>query len=139
MKMTEDCLFCKIIKGEIPSSKIYEDESVYAFLDISPVNPGHVLVIPKIHSDNFLDMDLVDISDVFIVSKKIAQNMKKNIPCDGVNMKMNIGADAGQIIFHSHLHLVPRYKGDGLKLWPGKSYESKEQSAEIQKRISNNV
>lgn len=103
----EDCIFCKIIKGEVPSYKIYEDDFVYAFLDINPSSPGHTLVIPKKHSENIFDIDKDDLERVIMVSKKISQKMK-DLGCDGINIYNNNGKDSGQIVFHFHMHIVPR-------------------------------
>lgn len=103
----ENCIFCKIIKGEVPSYKVYEDDFVYAFLDINPSSPGHTLVIPKKHSENIFDIDKDDLERVIMVSKKISQKMK-DLGCDGINIYNNNGKDSGQIIFHFHMHIVPR-------------------------------
>ena len=103
----EDCVFCKIIKGDIPSYKIYEDDSVYAFLDINPSSPGHTLVIPKKHSEDIFDIEEDDLKKVIFVSKEIAKKMK-DLGCEGVNIYNNNGAVSGQIVFHFHIHIVPR-------------------------------
>lgn len=129
-----DCLFCKIIEGTLPSAKIYENEHVVAFLDINPVHPGHALVVPKRHSTSLFDMPDDDIAHVFHVAKKIAQAVKEATGAGGVNVNMNNDAAAGQVVFHSHIHIVPRFENDGLRLWPGRKY-SEGQQAEIQKRI----
>lgn len=103
----EDCIFCKIIKGEVPSYKVYEDDFVYAFLDINPSSPGHTLVIPKKHSENIFDIGKDDLERVIMVSKKISQKMK-DLGFDGINIYNNNGKDSGQIVFHFHMHIVPR-------------------------------
>jgi histidine triad (HIT) family protein len=118
----QDCIFCKIIKGEIPSFKIYEDNKVFAFLDIAPVNKGHVLVLPKNHSIDFSDMADEDIKAVFVAAKKIANAVMKATGAQGYNLGMNNKKAAGQLVMHSHLHIIPRFNEDGLKHWPGKKY-----------------
>lgn len=122
--MTSDCLFCKIINKEIPSNKIYEDDFVYAFLDISPVNKGHVLIIPKKHSTDILDMEDSDISKCFTIAKRIGNKIMDF--AQGFNINMNTKPASGQVIFHSHIHIIPRFNNDGLKLWPGKLYNQGE-------------
>jgi histidine triad (HIT) family protein len=124
-KMT-DCIFCKIIKGEIPSYKIYEDDKVIAFLDIVPVNKGHTLIIPKKHSLDLTDMEDEDVCALFKTAKKLAPAILKATGADGFNMGMNNRKAAGQLVMHSHLHIMPRFSNDGLKLWEGKKYEEGE-------------
>jgi histidine triad (HIT) family protein len=129
-----DCLFCKIIKGEIPSNRIYEDEDVYAFLDITPNNAGHTLVVPKIHQKNIYEMDEVAVSNVFIAVRKLAIAIKKAVGADGINIAMNNDTDAGQVIFHAHVHVIPRYKKDGFKHWKGEEYEEGK-AKEVEEKI----
>jgi len=116
--MQSDCLFCKIIAGDIPSLKIYEDDSTYAFLDIHPVNLGHALVVPKRHSRNILDASEEDLAAIAASTKKIGQVLM-DTGAQGVNVIMNSEAPAGQVIFHTHCHVVPRYEGDGFTHWRG--------------------
>ncbi|MDQ7814858.1 MAG: HIT family protein [Patescibacteria group bacterium] len=117
----DDCLFCKIVSKEIPSTPVYEDERLYAFLDINPVNPGHVLITPKRHSTNLMDAPEEDVGSIIKLAKKIAQALTKG-GAAGINLEMNNGSVAGQVIPHTHLHVVPRTVDDGLKHWPGKEY-----------------
>ena len=119
----DQCLFCKIIKGEIPSFKIYEDDEVYSFLDINPVNKGHLIVIPKNHSIDLTEMNSEDVNSCFNVAKEMGQKLISSLGADGFNIIMNTKPASGQIIFHSHIHVIPRFKGDGLEHWHGKSYE----------------
>lgn len=108
-----DCIFCKIVNGEIPSSTIYEDDVVKAFLDLSQTTPGHTLVIPKKHIANIFDYDESLASAVFARIPKIARAIKKSNPhIIGMNIINNNGEVAGQTVFHSHFHLVPRYSED---------------------------
>lgn len=113
-----DCIFCKIIKGEIPSYKIYEDDKVYAFLDIACDAVGHTLVIPKKHCTNVLDADKEYLDAVIEVVQKIAKHYVNDCGFDGVNILNASGASAEQSVFHLHFHVVPRKVGDGLKMWP---------------------
>ena len=121
-----DCIFCKIIADELPSTKIYEDSDVLAFLDIKPVNPGHTLVIPKKHFESIHDTPDELVAKTIIVAKKIAGAIQKNLGATGVNIGMNNGSAAGQIVFHAHIHIMPRYGKDLLKLWTGKEYQEGE-------------
>jgi len=118
----EDCIFCKIIEGEIPSLKVYEDEDVYAFLDNGPINAGHTLVIPKKHSRNALEMNS---NEFALLAKKIhlvATAVKKATDAGGVNITFNNESAAGQVVFHTHAHIIPRFKNDGYKMWGSGEY-----------------
>jgi histidine triad (HIT) family protein len=114
------CIFCKIVRGEIPSFKVYEDDSTLAFLDINPVHPGHTLVIPKKHAGNIFEISASKWALVQETVRKIAIAIEKATNADGVNMLMNNREHAGQIVDHAHVHLIPRFKGDGLNKWPHK-------------------
>ena len=118
----ENCIFCKIIKGEIPSFKVYEDNNVFAFLDIAPVNKGHVLVIPKNHSENIHDVSDEDLKHLISAAKNLSDAVKKGVGADGVNVSNSSGIAAGQTVMHTHFHIIPRFKGDGLKHWPQGKY-----------------
>ncbi|OVE75005.1 HIT family protein [archaeon D22] len=132
----EGCLFCKLKNGEIPSKKVHEDENVVAFLDISPVAKGHTLVIPKNHSADITDMNEDEITNVFRVAKKIGQKMIETLGAEGFNINMNNKPASGQVIFHSHVHVIPRFSDDGLKLWPGKQkYEEGEADKILEKLV----
>ena len=127
-----DCIFCKIVKGEIPCQKIYEDEDFLAFLDIRPINKGHALLIPKEHHENLLDMP--DELKVTPVLKKVARAVYEAMGASAFNIGMNNFSDAGQVVLHSHWHIIPRYPEDGLQHWPGHDVSS-EELEEVQKRI----
>ena len=116
------CLFCKIIKGEIPTNKIYEDDKVFAFLDVKPVNPGHTLVIPKKHVANIEEIEEEDLKALIVAVKKIGLRLKEKLPCPAYNIIQNNGPVAGQEIMHLHFHIVPRFEGDGLKHFPHQEY-----------------
>ena len=112
-----DCIFCKIIAGEIPSSKVYEDDQVVAFLDISQVTPGHTLVVPKQHFRNLLEMDADSSSQLFARVPDIARKVMKATGAKGMNILNNNEEIAGQTVFHTHVHLAPRYdETDGLQI-----------------------
>lgn len=107
--MKNNCIFCAIAAGEIPSFKVYEDDIVLAFMDINPFTKGHVLVVPKEHSEGLLDTSDETLSAVISRVKKIAAHMKTALACDGFNILQNNGEAAGQTVKHLHFHIVPRY------------------------------
>lgn len=113
------CLFCSIADGSIPSHTVYETESVQAFLDITPTTPGHVLVIPKGHAENLFDAPMELMRPVFEVVHRLVPVVRAAAEAEGVNIVMNNGKAAGQVIFHPHIHLIPRHEGDGLEGWHG--------------------
>jgi histidine triad (HIT) family protein len=111
--MKEDCLFCKIISGKIPSYKVYENDAVFAFLDINPASEGHTLVAPKKHFSKFTDMKAEEVAVLFEVARKITAAVEKTPMAEGSNIGINDGEAAGQEIPHVHVHVIPRRKGDG--------------------------
>lgn len=118
--MEKDCLFCKIIAGEIPSAKVYEDEYIYAFLDISQVAKGHTLVIPKEHSRNLFDTSEETAAQLFRKVPTIANAIKDTYQAVGMNLLNNNEKEAYQSVFHLHLHLIPKYEGEEgyAPIWP---------------------
>ena len=106
--MKNNCIFCAIASGEIPSFKVYEDDLVVAYLDINPFTEGHTLVIPKAHSEGLLDTDDATLAAVIARVKKVAAHLKAALPCDGFNILQNNGEAAGQTVRHVHFHIVPR-------------------------------
>lgn len=128
-----DCLFCKIVKGEIPSQKIYEDDLTYAFLDVTPVNPGHTLVVPKNHAVNILDAEEKEICALSATVKKIAPKIIKAVGTEAFNLAVNNGSVAGQMVPHLHFHIIPRFPDDGHRLWNGKHIGSDELAAIAEK------
>ena len=113
-----NCIFCKIAGGEIPSTTVYEDEQFRVFLDLSPATKGHALIVPKQHYANIFEIDEAVLRDLIALAKKVATGMKEALNCDGINIIQNNGPAAGQSVFHFHLHVIPRYEGDGQKmLW----------------------
>ena len=134
----DDCLFCKIVKGEIPCSKIYEDDKMIAFLDIRPTNKGHTLIVPKEHHLDLTEMPDDLLSAVAVLSKKIAKAVLTAVNADGVNIIQNNKGAAGQLVMHYHLHVVPRFSNDGFKHWPGKELPEEEMK-EIQEKIKSSI
>lgn len=132
----ENCIFCKIVEGLIPSTKIYENADVLAFLDIQPVHPGHTLVIPKDHFENIYTTPSEAWVRVQIAVKDIALAVKHATGADGINIIVNNESAGGQIVPHTHVHIIPRHNEDGLKQWSQGVYKSAEESAEIAKAIS---
>lgn len=130
----ENCTFCNIVAGSIPSTRVYEDEHTLAFLDIGPVAPGHTLVVPKTHSTNIFDVLPEDWHRVTESARKVAIALDAALSADGVNVMMNNREHAGQTVHHPHIHLIPRFKGDGFTLWPHGSYKEGE-AAEIARKI----
>lgn len=116
MSMNE-CLFCKIVAGEIPCHKIYEDDQVLAFLDIKPLNPGHAQLVPKHHSEHLLEAGEEDARAIIDAAKKIVPAILQSVGALGCNIHSNIGHAAGQVVFHTHVHLIPRYEDDGFQAW----------------------
>ncbi len=132
----KDCLFCKIIDGQIPSHKVYENDLVLAFLDIFPLSYGHTIVIPKKHYYNFLDMPEDDMGNYFKELKKISLLIKEKLKIDGFNIVQNNFPAAGQVIPHLHFHIIPRMKGDGpLRMIPGKVQAKEDDLRKIIKKI----
>ena len=106
--MNNDCIFCKIANGEIPSSTVYEDEMFRVILDLSPATKGHALILPKKHMANIFEMDEVTAEKVFVLASRISKAMKEALNCDGLNIVQNNGEIAGQTVFHFHMHIIPR-------------------------------
>jgi histidine triad (HIT) family protein len=122
-----DCVFCKIIAGDLPATIVEEDERTIAFMDIAPATRGHALVIPRVHSADLLSVDSEDLQAVALASQRLALRAKHRLKADGVNLINSCGAIAWQTVFHFHVHVIPRYHGDSLLLpWvpaPGDSQE----------------
>jgi len=114
----KDCIFCKIIRGEIPSSKVFENEKILAFLDINPVSKGHTLVIPKTHYAGFSEIPADLLTEMGQLLQRVGQAAKTHLGSDGFNVLLNNGRAAGQRIDHAHFHLLPRSTGDGVMGWP---------------------
>ncbi len=137
-----DCIFCKIVEGKIPSAKVFENEHVFAFLDISQVTKGHTLVIPKVHKENLFELTPELAKNIFEAVPDIANALKAVYNPIGLNMVNNNGEAAGQTVFHYHVHLIPRYgKGDGFgAVWKNnqndyKFEELQNMAAEIKEKL----
>jgi len=133
-----DCIFCKIIKGELPSHKLYEDDDFIAILNINPITKGHALLIPKEHSDTMLEMESSLGKRYLELVHIIGNALIKACEADGLNVGVNVLPAAGQVIMHTHTHIIPRMEGDGLKDWPhseGDQEELKGLASEIRKAL----
>lgn len=118
-----DCIFCKIVVGEIPAERVYEDAKTLAFLDITPINPGHTLVVPKKHATDVFDIEEDEWKAVMHTARTVAHMLEKSLGAHGVNVTTNNRPAAGQVVFHSHVHVIPRFDGDGFANWKGSSYK----------------
>ena len=122
-----DCIFCKIVAGELPATIVGEDERTISFMDIAPATRGHALVIPREHSADLLGIEAEDLAAVGLAAQQLAKRAKQRLGADGVNLLNACGAVAFQSVFHFHMHVIPRYEGDSLRLpWvpaPGDSQE----------------
>ena len=123
----DDCIFCKIANGAIPSATVYEDEAFRVILDIAPAAKGHALILPKEHYDNLWELGEEESLKVMSIAAKVSAAQKKALGCDGVNILQNNGVAAGQTVFHFHMHLIPRYDNDNVMIpWNTLSYEDGE-------------
>ncbi len=123
----DDCIFCKIANGEIPSCTVYEDEAFRVILDIAPAAKGHALILPKEHYDNLWELGETEAAKVMSIAAKVSAGQKAALGCDGVNVLQNNGVAAGQTVFHFHMHLIPRYENDDMLIpWNTLSYEDGE-------------
>lgn len=129
-----DCIFCKIIKGEIPCYKVYEDDEFLAFLDIQPINFGHTLVIPKEHYETFEKTPFEILEKLIVLTQKLAKVIKKAMSADGFNIGINNEKVAGQLVLHMHIHIIPRFSDDGLDPWKDKKC-SEDQMKKILEKI----
>ena len=130
-----ECILCKIIDNQIASRKIYEDEDNIAILDINPASPGHVLVVPKKHADSIFAMDSLDLRRMIEVVKLVAEKMKKELRADNLNIILNNGKLAGQIIDHVHFHVVPRFPNDRINFTIPRYQMTDEQFWEVQSKL----
>ncbi len=132
----ENCIFCKIANGEIPSKTLYEDESFRVILDLGPATKGHALILPKEHAENLYELPEETAADAMKLAKKMASVMKEKLKCDGLNLIQNNGETAGQTVMHFHLHLIPRYQGDGQRIGWVPSEPSQEELEAVRKEIA---
>lgn len=134
-----ETVFSKIIAREIPADIIYEDDHVLAFLDITPVQPGHTLVVPKTESLNLLHISDESWGKVMETVRMLAPAIMKATGASGINLMMNNNEAAGQVVMHTHVHLIPRFTDDGLKLWHGAPYESPEAAKRMAEKIKGSL
>lgn len=132
----DDCIFCKLANGVIPSKTLYEDETFRVILDLGPATQGHALILPKEHADNLYELPDETAAKTMILAKKMAAQMTEKLACDGFNLVQNNGSCAGQTVFHFHLHLVPRYKEDHQRIGWNPLTVSDEEMEAIQKQIT---
>jgi histidine triad (HIT) family protein len=129
-----ECIFCSIIRGKTPATKVYEDKDVLVFMDMKPITPGHMLVVPKVHRELLTEIDDDSITAIFTTAKKVSNAVKKSkLKCKGVNYLLADGAEAGQEVFHAHLHVIPRYRSDGFWLHMPATYEKETSNDELEK------
>ncbi len=126
--MNTSCIFCKIIEKTIPAQVVYESEEVIAFLDIYPVHPGHVLIVPKVHAETVMELGGEGFGQVAEVVPVVARAVQTVTGCEGYTLVQNNGSAAGQVVPHVHLHLIPRWSTDGLRHWPGEALSAEEQA-----------
>ena len=131
----ENCIFCKLANGDIPTATVYEDEYLRAIMDAAPANKGHIIILPKSHAACIYELEEEYVSMAFVLAKKLALALKKLTNCDGVNILQNNEEAAGQTVFHFHVHVIPRFKNDNCTLvWKPDSYKDGEAN-EIAKKI----
>jgi len=132
-----DCVFCKIVDAKLPAHKVYESHEILAFLDIRPINPGHTLVIPKHHVANLENLDSTLAGRLFQVAGKIAAALRKSgLRCEGINVWLADGKEAFQEVPHIHIHVIPRYAGDGLRIDAGEDYGQTPPKHELEKQAT---
>lgn len=133
------CIFCQIVAGTIPAVKVFENDTVLAFLDINPVNHGHTLVIPKEHYATLPELPEELAARLAVSLQRVAGAVFAATMADGMNVNMNINEAAGQLVPHVHWHLIPRFRGDGLSLWPGRPYPEGDAMADMGEKIRKNI
>lgn len=127
-----ECVFCGILSGELPSSLVYQDDRCTALMDIQPVNPGHTLIIPNRHATFLADLEEETGAHLFRIAKRVAAALRTSgVKCEGINLILADGAAAGQEVFHVHLHVIPRYRGDGFGFKFGPAYANKPERTEL--------
>lgn len=135
----EECVFCKIIAGEIPCSRVYEDAHILAFLDLNPIAKGHTLVVPKEHFPTLLDVPAEVGTPLIRAMRRIGAALRKATGASGFNCVQNNFSAAGQVVFHSHWHIIPRFENDGLPDWRGGRYKDSAEMQQLAKSIDAHV
>lgn len=126
MKNMDDCLFCKIIRKEIPATVVHENHRVIVFMDIKPVNPGHLLVVPKAHFEDYASTSEEALREMAVAAKRMGKAVMEALGAPGFNIAVNNGRVAGQLVGHVHVHVIPRFEGDGHEQWHGAPYKDGE-------------
>jgi len=131
-----DCMFCQIVARTAEASIVHDDDRLLAFCDLNPVNPGHVLIVPKAHGVGLADLDASDGSQMFVLAQRLASAVRNSgLRCDGVNLFLADGEAAGQEVFHVHLHVIPRYAGDRFRLDSGQRRAARSDLDEVAERV----
>lgn len=139
MPLVDDCVFCRILKGEIPCTKVYEDELVLAFLDIAPFNEGHTVIIPKDHQHSSTTLGAEYLSAMFCVAPRLGAALMRATGAEGFNLLLNNGHVAGQVAPHAHLHVIPRFADDKVVISaPGVKYENNGEMADLAEKVRRN-
>jgi histidine triad (HIT) family protein len=140
MPLVKECVFCKIIRGEIPCCKVYEDDLILAFLDIAPFNIGHTVIIPKDHQNSITTLDEIYANRIIKIAPKIGVALMRTINAEGFNLFLNNGSVAGQTVWHCHMHVLPRFAGDKVVISsePMK-YDSMDQMSELAGKLFNKL
>jgi histidine triad (HIT) family protein len=131
----EDCIFCKVLAGEIPGERVYEDEHAIAVMDINPWTRGHIVVFPRKHAENLFEIEDEELERVIVAVKRVAAKVREGLDPDGVNLLQSNGRAAWQTIFHLHFHVIPRYDDDPLQLPVRPERAEPEELAEVAKEI----
>ena len=140
MPLVKECVFCKIIRGEIPCCKVYEDDLIIAFLDIAPFNIGHTVIIPKDHQNSITTLDEIYANRIIKMAPKIGVALMRTINAEGFNLFLNNGSVAGQTVWHCHMHVLPRFAGDKVVISSEpQKYDSMDQMAELAGKLFNKL
>jgi histidine triad (HIT) family protein len=137
--MAEECIFCRIARGDIPSATLMETETVISFLDISPVNPGHALVLPRAHYETLFDIPPGLGSDLVAAAQAVGRAVMRATGATGMNVMINSFKSAGQLVPHVHWHLIPRHDEDGLRLWPQQPYPDMDAMARLAEDVRKHI
>jgi len=133
----DDCIFCRLANGNIPTNALYEDDIVKAIFDLSPASMGHIIILPKEHFDNLYSIDEGTAAHVFKVATRLAKAIKEALNCDGLNILQNNEEIAGQTVFHFHMHIIPRYLGDNVKFYWSQGKVSEQVIKDLTEKIQN--
>ena len=140
MPLVKECVFCKIIRGEIPCCKVYEDDLILAFLDIAPFNIGHTVIIPKDHQNSITTLDEIYANRIIKMAPKIGVALMRTINAEGFNLFLNNGSVAGQTVWHCHMHVLPRFAGDKVVISSEPlKYDSMDQMTELAGKLFNKL